>query len=109
MPTPYSYLNYARGNVSSFTTGIVDNMQPMQLSTGVYWKSNASFTDHFLKPSKHLIDGPEFKRVKSTTWVKAFHHWEGGIPASKPIVCYNYEQCTTTAIWDGKVWTSKTS
>ncbi|KAJ9069541.1 hypothetical protein DSO57_1017515 [Entomophthora muscae] len=106
MPTPYSHLNYARGNVSSYTTGIVDTMQ---LSTGVHWKTNASFTDHFLKSSKHLFIDQSDGRGNNRLAFEAFYHWEGGIPVSDPIACYEHERCTATVTWDGKRWTSKTS
>ncbi|KAJ9052925.1 hypothetical protein DSO57_1029255 [Entomophthora muscae] len=102
-------LHYAQGEVNARTTGLFDAMQPMRPAKKTYWRTNTSFIYHppsYLKPSIKNLKG-KYKSI--ITSLKEFYYWEGGIPVSEPIICYEHERCTVTVTWDGKLWTSKAS
>ncbi|KAJ9087966.1 hypothetical protein DSO57_1027824 [Entomophthora muscae] len=98
-----SNLRYARGDVGALTTGLFDAIQPMHLDTKTYWRTDTNFTEHYFKSLKSFVIYPSIKYNSIPTTFQAFYHWEGGIPVSDPIACYEHERCTTTVIWDGKL------
>ncbi|KAJ9069539.1 hypothetical protein DSO57_1017513 [Entomophthora muscae] len=105
--TSLSYLPLTRGDVCITTSGALDASQPMQLGSGTFWRSN--FTDGVSKMSKHVLRSLNHKYKGSKFTFEVFHYWEGGIPVSGPIVCYEHERCSVTVTWNGGFWATQKS
>ncbi|KAJ9069543.1 hypothetical protein DSO57_1017517 [Entomophthora muscae] len=100
---------YTQRDIGIHAIGMVNGNVHMVLKKGSYCKTNGNFTKHFLLLAGSLIDfiSPTFKRKSFVNM--PFYYWEGGRPVTVPISCFENEQCTVNATWNGKGWISKVS
>ncbi|KAJ9073429.1 hypothetical protein DSO57_1016665 [Entomophthora muscae] len=105
----YKSLPYAQGKVDLHTTGMTNSNDPMLLGRTSYWKANSNFTDYFLNFSAKALTLAKNNCKLSHCGLEMFYHWEGGIPVTEAMSCFENQLCTITVKWDGKFWRSQMS
>ncbi|KAJ9073427.1 hypothetical protein DSO57_1016663 [Entomophthora muscae] len=106
---PYKFLPYAQGKVDLHTTGMTNSNDPMLLGRTSYWKANSNFTDYFLNFSAKALTLAKNNCKLSHCGLEMFYHWEGGIPVTEAMSCFENQICTISVRWDGQFWTSQMS